>query len=101
MSVEGLAEDAKARAPQWALMASKLKGWNHIIMEGDYNNIVEAVNSIKQRNFHTQVTVDDCILCSKSFRSCFFCFCDRECNSVPHNLARRAVGSCRNELLDL
>ncbi|CAO2822794.1 unnamed protein product [Amaranthus hypochondriacus] len=98
ISLDGSAEDSEIRALCWALSVAREQGWEHVIFEGDCQDIIAAVSRKKQGSFHVQVVVDNCILCSKSFQSCSFMFCFRECNSVAHRLARWVVASFCDEV---
>lgn len=93
ISLVGFAEDSKCHALYWALSVARAQGWEHVILEGDCQEIIGAMSRKKHRSFHVQVVVDNCILSCNSFQSCVFMFFFRECNSVAHGLARWVVAS--------
>lgn len=67
--------------------------WSHVIVEGDAQNVVNALSAKLKRGGHTQVEVDNIIFSVSKLIGISFSFCLREANSISHCLARRALMS--------
>ncbi|CAO2830945.1 unnamed protein product [Amaranthus hypochondriacus] len=91
-------EDAEVRALNWAMLQASNHNWDCVIFKGDCKNIIDAVNGYSRRSFHVHTRVDNCIHHSSRFQSCYFVFCNRECNLVAHRLTRWAVSSRIDEV---
>jgi ribonuclease HI len=86
-------ERAEIEAFKWATELVKENNWNHVLLEGDASNVVNALQKKLTRSLHNQVLVDNTFYMLSNVHSHSFSFCYREANQVAHRLARWATSS--------
>ncbi|KAL2932048.1 14.7 kDa ribonuclease H-like protein [Bienertia sinuspersici] len=84
-------ELCEVRAILEAIYMAKDKGYINIILEGDAQVIIRALQKQILRSGHTQLVVEDICACRTSFSKVSFNFCYRECNLAALRLAKWAV----------
>lgn len=65
--------------------------WRDVIVEGDAQVVIRALQGSGSRSGLTQLIVEDTLDLKSHFDSIVFRFCYRECNSVAHRLARWGI----------
>lgn len=86
-------EIAEFNAFEWAAELVKDRNWGRVIVEGDAQNVVNALNGKLMRVIHTQVLVNNIKAAVSDLPSLSFSFCFREANYVAHRLAKWALAS--------
>lgn len=86
-------ERAELSAFYWAVDLVKERRWSKVIIEGDAQNVVKALQGTLHRGYHSQVMVDNITHAASLGSHISFSFCFREANSVAHRLARWAIAS--------
>lgn len=90
-------ERAELEALLWAVDFIKDRGWHHVVMEGDAQYVIHALQRKSNRSFHNQIIVDNILASVSAIDHLSFSFCYREANSVAHRLAKWALSSvCSN-----
>lgn len=86
-------ERAELEAIQWTMEIIKEHQWNNVIVEGDAQNVIKALQRRLNRSFHNQVIADNIVAASADIEHVSFSFCFREDNNVAHRLAKWASSS--------
>lgn len=71
-----------------ALIAANIRGFAHIIVEGDSSQIVQALSQEGKNFSDCSSIVTDCLKLAIMFSSCFFVHVKRSNNKVAHSLAK-------------
>ncbi|KAL2937746.1 1-deoxy-D-xylulose-5-phosphate synthase [Bienertia sinuspersici] len=71
---------------------------NKVIIEGDAQVVIHALQLKERRNGHVQLLVDDAHSLYNLFEDFSFNFCFRDCNQVAHRLAKWAACSFTEEV---
>lgn len=77
----------------WVASLVKEKSWGNVIIEGDAQLVVKALNGEITRNLHNQVLINNVRHNVSSVANCSFSFCFREANMVAHKLAKWAAAN--------
>lgn len=88
----------EARAALEAITTAKEEGWSKVIVEGDAQVIIRALQQVSKRKGQVQLFIDDAIALYSCFDSISFMFCFRECNYAAHRLAKWAVNQFCDEV---
>lgn len=86
-------ERAEIEAFHWAAGVVKDRNWSKIIIEGDAQVVVKALQRSITRNIYNQVLINNTLNHVAEVNSLSFSFCFREANNVAHRLARWAAAS--------
>lgn len=87
------AERAEIDAFLWAARKVKEQQWNNVIIEGDVQSVVKALQGYITRNFYNQVMISNTLEELANVNNLSFNFCFREANEVAHRLARWVAAS--------
>ncbi|KAL0453606.1 UNVERIFIED_CONTAM: hypothetical protein Slati_1338700 [Sesamum latifolium] len=93
------ADLAEALAAREAASLAIQRGWKSIILEGDCKNIIARLNSNDMDLSILGPIVDDIRKLMRSIPCCKAEFVPRECNSLAHNLARKAKANLDGRIL--
>lgn len=86
-------ERAELEAFLWAAHLIQHYQWKHVIVEGDAQVVVEALQSKLTRGLHNQILVSNILDSLADVDHITFNFCYREANGVAHRLAKWASTS--------
>ncbi|KAL2906316.1 putative 4-hydroxy-4-methyl-2-oxoglutarate aldolase [Bienertia sinuspersici] len=95
---KGDAEMAEALAAKMALKLIRDQGWRKVIVEGDAQIIIRALQQKIRRSHYVQLIIEDVIHLSASIEEIVFTFAFHQCNEVAHRLAKWVVASFSDEL---
>ncbi|KAL0375713.1 UNVERIFIED_CONTAM: hypothetical protein Scaly_0688900 [Sesamum calycinum] len=91
---------AEALAAHEAMRLAIQEGWQSVILEGDCKNIISRLNSNDPDDSVIGPIIDDTRYLKEAIERCRVDFIPRECNSLAHSLARKALDNLdgRNSL---
>lgn len=86
-------ERAELQAFEWATELAIAHNWDRVILEGDAQLVVNALNGKVQRGNLTHVVILNIQAAATKIPSVVFNFCYREANTAAHRLAKCAVSN--------
>ncbi|XP_012857529.1 PREDICTED: uncharacterized protein LOC105976816 [Erythranthe guttata] len=86
--------DGEARAVLQALITSRNRQWQSIIVEGDCLQIMEALRNKAHSLRSYGAILEECFIEARFFSFCNFSFVKRRGNSLAHELASISVSDC-------
>lgn len=94
-------ERSELEAFNWAVNLIKEQQWRDVVVEGDAQNIVHALQGKIRRGFHTQIIVENVSVAASDIQHIQFNFCFSEANNIAHRLAKWASSNvCSNVWYD-
>lgn len=86
-------ERAEIQGFSWAADIVNEKNWSNVMVEGDAQVVVRALQGSISRNLHNQVLIDNVRFQMSKIADHSFSFCFREANNVAHKLAKWATAN--------
>lgn len=86
-------ERSELKTFKWAMDLIKEQQWREVVIEGDAQNIVHALQGKIKRGFHAQIIVENVSAAASEIQHLQFNFCFREANNVAHHLAKWALST--------
>ncbi|XP_012841270.1 PREDICTED: uncharacterized protein LOC105961590 [Erythranthe guttata] len=87
--------ECEAKAALLAINMAKAKGWESVIIEGDYLQIISALRAQERDASSFGAILEDCLNIAKSFQYCVFNFVKRSGNRLAHHLAKHLAMDCK------